>query len=72
MIYPYTFNSKEELFRLSELASKENFPIYISTPYGQLDARSVLGLFSIMGKEINLVAPDCADIEKFQGFINKL
>jgi hypothetical protein len=72
MVYPYTINNREELYRLSELASKEDFPIYISTPYGQLDARSVLGLFSIIGKEINLVAPDCADIEKFQGFINKL
>ena len=72
MIYPYTFNSKEELFRLSELASREDFPIYISTPYGQLDARSILGLFSIKGKEINLVAPDSANDDKFWKFIQKL
>ena len=72
MIYPYTFNSKEELYRLSELASKQNFPIYISTPYGQLDARSILGLFSIMGKEINLVAPDSADDSQFWKFIQQL
>ena len=72
MVYPYTFNSKEELYRLSELASKEDFPIYISTPYGQLDARSILGLFSIMGKEINLVAPDSANDSQFWKFIQKL
>ena len=72
MIYPYTFNSKEELYRLSELASKQNFPIYISTPYGQLDARSILGLFSIMGKEINLVAPDSANDGQFWKFIQQL
>ena len=72
MTYPYTFNSKEELYRLSELASKQDFPIYISTPYGQLDARSVLGLFSMMGKEISLVAPDSADNNQFLNFIQKL
>ena len=72
MIYPYIFNNKEELLRLSELASQENFPIYISTPYGQLDARSVLGLFSIMGKSTNLVAPDGANEEEFRRFIQKL
>ena len=72
MTYPYTFNNKEELYRLSELASKQDFPIYISTPYGQLDARSVLGLFSMMGKEISLVAPDGTDNNQFLNFIQKL
>ena len=32
-------NSKEDLYRLSELASKEDYPIYISTAYGQIDAK---------------------------------
>lgn len=72
MVYPYKINSKEELFRLSELASKEDFPIYISTTLGQIDARSVLALFTIMGKEINLVAPDHADGDAFNKFIAKL
>lgn len=72
MIYPYTFNTKEELYRLSELASKEDFPIYISTPYGQLDARSVMGLFTMMGSQVNLVAPDSTDSAKFCKFIDKL
>lgn len=72
MIYPYTFNSKEELYRLSELASKEDFPIYISTSLGQVDARSILGLFTMMGKPVNLVAPDSANDDKFWKFIQKL
>lgn len=72
MVYPYAINSKEDLYRLSELASKEDFPIYISTDYGQLDAKSLLALFTILGKEINLVAPDHVDNDKFFSFVAKL
>ena len=72
MIYPYKFNTKEDLLRLSELACKEDFPIYISTEYGQIDARSLLGLFTILGQDINLVAPDHACAKEFSKFISKL
>lgn len=72
MIYPYKIESQEDLLRLSELASKEDFPIYISTSYGQVDARSILGLFTMIGKEINLTAPDHGDSAAFSKFINKL
>ena len=34
MIYPYIINTKEDLYRLSELASQEDYPIYISTEMG--------------------------------------
>lgn len=72
MIHPYKINSVEELHRLSELASKEDFNVYISTELGQIDAKSILALFTIMGKEVNLVAPDHADSEKFIKFLDKL
>ena len=72
MIYPYKINSKEDLYRLSELASKEDFPIYISTSYGQLDAKSLLALFTIVGQEINLVASDHTNSHDFMRFIDKL
>lgn len=72
MIHPYKINSKEDLLKLSELACEEDFPIYISTPYGQLDARSILSLFTVIGKEINLVAPDHLCAKNFTKFINKL
>ena len=72
MVYPYKIETKEDLIRLSELACKEDFPIYISTTYGQIDARSLLGLFTIMGHDINLVAPDHTDASSFSEFISKL
>lgn len=72
MIYPYKISSKEDLVKLCELACKEDFPIYISTAYGQIDARSLLGLFTVIGKDINLVAGDHTCAKEFTKFISKL
>ena len=72
MVYPYKITSKEDLITLCKLACKEDFPVYISTSYGQLDARSLLGLFTVLGKDVNLVAPDHLPAEEFIRFINKL
>lgn len=71
MIQPVRFETKEDLYRFSELASKEDFNIYIGTPYGQLDAKSLLALFTILGKEVNIVAPDHVNAEKFSAFLKK-
>ena len=71
MVQPIKFETKEDLYRFSELASHEDFGIYISTPYGQLDAKSLLALFTILGKNVNVVAPDHTSADKFVKFLEK-
>ena len=71
MFQPIKFDTKEDLYRFSELASQQDFNIYISTPYGQLDAKSLLALFTILGKEVNIVAPDHSSADKFLAFLDK-
>jgi hypothetical protein len=71
MVHPVKFETKEDLYRFSELACKEDYNIYISTPYGQLDAKSLLALFTILGKDVNIVAPDHASADKFMAFLEK-
>jgi hypothetical protein len=70
MVQPMRFETKEDLFRFSELASKQDFNIYIGTEYGQLDAKSLLALFTILGREVNIVAPDHASADKFIKFLD--
>ena len=72
MTYPFKINTKEDLYRLSELASREDFSIYLSTSTEIFDAKSLLALFTILGKEVNLTAPDHIDSAKFSKFIEKL
>ena len=71
MVQPVRFNNQQDIYRFSELASKEDFNIYISTPYGQLDAKSLLALFTILGKDVKIVAPDHASADKFYAFLEK-
>lgn len=71
MVQTIKFKTKEDLYRFSELASKEDFNIYISTDYGQLDAKSLLALFTILGEEVNVVAPDHANASEFIAFLEK-
>jgi hypothetical protein len=72
MNYPFKVETKEDLYKLSELASKEDFNIYLSTSTALFDAKSLLALFTILGKEVSLIAPDHANAEKFAKFIEKL
>ena len=71
MVQPVKFETKEDLYRFSELASKEDFNIYISTQFGQLDAKSLLALFTILGKDVNVVAPDHASADYYMKFLDK-
>ena len=71
MVTPVKFETKEDLLRFSELASKQDFNIYIGTEYGQLDAKSLLALFTILGREVNIVAPDHASADKFFKFLDE-
>jgi hypothetical protein len=72
MTYPFKVESKEDLKRLSELACQEDYNIYLSTSTAMFDAKSLLALFTILGKEVSIVAPDHTNSAKFTKFIEKL
>ena len=71
MTYPIRLETREDIYRFSELASKEDFALYISTSADMFDARSLLVLYTVLGKDVTLVAPDHADSTKFLKFIEK-
>ena len=72
MTYPFKIETKEDLQRLSELACKEDYNIYLSTSTTMFDAKSLLALFTILGQEVNIVAPDHTNSAKFTKFVEKL
>lgn len=72
MVHPYKIETKEDLYRLSELACEEDFSIYLGTRTAIFDAKSLLALFTILGQDVNLIAPDHADAAQFNKFIEKL
>jgi hypothetical protein len=57
--------SIEDAIKLNQIATKQDFAIYISCDNGMFDVRSLLGLFALVGKSGMLVAPDHASPEAF-------
>ena len=59
MIKSIQLNSKEDVIRLNKVACKKDYNITVSCGLASLDARSLLSLFTLIGKpEINLVFGD--------------
>ena len=64
--------SKEQVERISRLASQEPYDVYLSTDTVILDARSLVGLFSLVGKHARVVAGDRVDPQKFSRLVDKI
>lgn len=59
MIKAIQLNSKEDVIRLNKVACKKDYNIEVSCGLATLDARSLLALFTLIGKsDINLVFGD--------------
>lgn len=65
MIYPIEMKTTEDVIKVSKEASRANMDLSITTGTLILDPRSILALFTLIGKKANLVAPDNADPEDF-------
>ena len=72
MVHPITLKTKEDVLRLNDLATKENFNLKVSTGSIIIDAKSLLALFALIGKKVNLVTSDRTDPETFSHFIKKI
>ena len=58
--------------RISELASKAPYEVWLSTDIVMLDARSLLGLFALVGRKANVVVEDDVAPKSFQKLITKM
>ena len=74
MTYPMKLRSMREVRKLNKIASKQDFPMYVSDKNGTVfvDARSLLALFALIEREINLVAPDHVNAEDFLKVVRSL
>ena len=74
MTYPVKLRSVKDVRKLNEIASKQDFPMYVSDKNGTVfvDARSLLALFALVGRNINLVAPDHVNADDFLKVVRSL
>ena len=58
--------------RISDLASKAPYEVLLSDDTVMLDARSLLGLFALVGKRVNVVAEDDVNPRAFERLVKKM
>lgn len=72
MVYPIAINSMEDVVRLNKVANKEDFVMSVSSGLDVVNAKSLLALFTMIGRKCNLVAPDGTNPENFAKAIKKM
>ena len=64
--------SDEQINRIHRLACEAPYEVWLSTDTVMLDARSLLGLFALVGKKANVVVEDDVAPKSFQRLIAKM
>ena len=62
--------SKEQVQKINDLACRSSYEVWLGVDSENLDARSVLGLFSLVGKEVYVVVEDDVDPDSFHKLVD--
>ena len=72
MVKEIEIKTPAQVQKLSELASQEPYDVSLVTSTVVLDARSLLGLYSLIGQRVTVAADDHADPALFKKFMKKI
>ena len=64
--------SEEQVERINRLACEAPYEIWLSTETVMLDARSLLGLYALVGKRANLVTEDDINPKSLDRLVKKM
>ena len=64
--------TKDQAMKISELASQAPYEVWLSTDTVMLDARSLLGILSLVGKRASVVAEDDVNPQSFSKLVDKM
>ena len=62
----------EQVEKINRLACEAPYEVWLSTDTIMLDARSLLGLFALIGKKAHVVAEDNVDPRAFSKLVSKM
>lgn len=72
MYSTYKIKNLKDLHKLNKLASHVDFDVYASVNSTMVNAKSILALLTVLGKEVHIIAPDHIDFSEFVQFVDKL
>ena len=63
---------REQVKKISEVASRAPYPVWVSDGAVMLDARSLLGLFALIGHRARVVAGDHVNPKIFSKLVEQM
>ena len=64
--------TKDQAMKINELASQAPYEVWLSTDTVMLDARSLLGILSLVGRRASVVAEDNVNPRSFSKLVDKM
>ncbi len=72
MVKEIMIKNKEQAAKISELACHAPYEVWLSNSTMMLDARSLLGLFALVGQKACVVAEDTVNPRDFARLVSKM
>ena len=72
MVFPVTLTTRDQVTKLNTVAGEQDFDIFIHCGNIMVNAKSLLGLLNLVGKQGYIVAPDHAKPENFVQALKKM
>ncbi len=72
MIKNVKLSTVEDIQRLNSVATSEYFDMSVSCGHVMIDAKSLLALFALIGREVSLVVPDEISPKHFQKMVKRM
>lgn len=72
MVKELDIRDAAQVQKINELASEAPYEVWLSTDVVMLDARSLLGLYALVGQRVKVVAEDNVDPHRFNKLVAKM
>ena len=72
MIKEIDIKSQEQIEKINRLACETPYEVWLSSGSMMLDARSLLGLFALVGRKAHVVVEDSVAPRSFQKLVAKM
>ncbi len=72
MVKELDIRDADQVQKINALASETPYEVWLTTGTVMLDARSLLGLYALVGQRVKVVAEDDVDPHRFSKLISKM
>jgi len=72
MIHSIELKNKDQVTRINRLACEAPYEVWLSDGDVLVDARSLLGLFVLLGRRVDVVVEDSVDPKRFARLVRRM